>query len=119
VGFFLACCTEGKKQRRLIRRPKEKRIYSWIGGLVYRSTRGDEVLGRNPAREIPSFFILAINVVRFRPSLAAAPVAPPITQPAASSICNINECSESLRVVYVRGDNRAVDVVEFQLSAHD
>lgn len=30
-------------------------------------------------REIPSFFILEINVVRFIPSRAAVPAAPPIT----------------------------------------
>jgi hypothetical protein len=32
-------------------------------------------------RAIPSFFISAIKVVPFNPSLAAAPVAPPMTTP--------------------------------------
>jgi hypothetical protein len=32
-------------------------------------------------RKIPSFCILQIRVVRFKPSLAAAPFGPPITQP--------------------------------------
>ena len=50
-------------------------------------------------REIPSFFILWINVVRFMPSLAAAPVVPPITQPTDSSVLSIRAYSESLSVV--------------------
>jgi hypothetical protein len=40
-------------------------------------------------REIPSFFILAINVVRASPGLLAAPLAPPITQPTDSNVCKI------------------------------
>src|SRR5260370_33420577 len=40
---------------------------------------------RRAGREIPSFFILEIKGVRFTPSLDAAPVGPPITQPTASS----------------------------------
>src|SRR5260370_11321038 len=40
-------------------------------------------------REIPSFFILAINVVRFSPSRAAAPSGPPIIHPAACKACAI------------------------------
>src|SRR5258708_38882243 len=54
-------------------------------------------------RKIPSFCILQIRVVRFNPSLAAAPFAPPITQPAASSVFKIRARSESLRVVTVGG----------------
>src|SRR5260370_32011072 len=50
-------------------------------------------------REIPSFCIFAISVVRLRPSLAAAPLGPPITQPAVSSVCRMRLRSESLRVV--------------------
>ena len=50
-------------------------------------------------REIPSFFILAINVVRFTPSLAAAPVAPPTTHPTASRVCKIRARSESFNVL--------------------
>src|ERR1700730_13560122 len=50
-------------------------------------------------REIPSFFILWINVVRFKPSVAAAPFAPPITQLTASSVWRISVRSESRSVV--------------------
>src|SRR6266851_8357859 len=49
--------------------------------------------------QMPSFCILQISVVRFRPSLAAAPFGPPITQAVASSVCRITARSESLRVV--------------------
>src|ERR1700681_3748841 len=56
------------------------------------------LLGR-PGREIPSFCILWISVVRFKPSLAAAPFGPPITQPTPSSVRRISACSESLKVV--------------------
>lgn len=49
-------------------------------------------------RAIPSFFILAIKVVRFNPSLAAAPVAPPMIHPAVSSVSKIKARSESFRV---------------------
>ena len=49
--------------------------------------------------EIPSFCILQISVVRFRPSLAAAPFGPPITHAVASSVCRIAARSDSLRVV--------------------
>ena len=48
-------------------------------------------------REIPSFFILEIKVVRFRPSRAAAPFGPPIIQPAACSACRIHARWESLK----------------------
>src|SRR5229473_4351280 len=51
------------------------------------------------SREIPSFCILWISVVRFRPSVAAAPFGPPITQPTASSVRRIRARSESLKVV--------------------
>ena len=40
-------------------------------------------------REIPSFFILAIKVVRFNPNRAAAPPGPPIIHPAACKACTI------------------------------
>ena len=46
-------------------------------------------------REIPSFFILAIKVVRFSPSRAAAPPDPPITQPASRNACKIRRRVES------------------------
>src|SRR5216683_2336274 len=49
-------------------------------------------------REIPSFFILAINVVRLSPSRAAAPSGPPIIQPAACSVLRIRARVESLNV---------------------
>jgi len=52
-----------------------------------------------PGRKIPSFCILWISVVRFNPSLAAAPFGPPITQPTASSVCRIRARSESRSVV--------------------
>lgn len=51
-------------------------------------------------RKIPCFFILAINVVRFMPNLAA-PYGPPITYPAASNAASIKARSESLSVVFV------------------
>src|SRR5258708_27026978 len=54
-------------------------------------------------RKIPSFRILQIRVVRFKPSLVAAPFGPPITQPAPSSVCRIRARSDSLRVVAVGG----------------
>src|SRR3981189_3606173 len=50
-------------------------------------------------RKIPSFCILWISVVRFTPSLAAAPAAPPITQPTASNVRRISSRSASLNVV--------------------
>jgi hypothetical protein len=50
---------------------------------------------RRTGREIPSFFILAINVVRFSPSRAAAPPDPPITQPASRNACKIRRRVES------------------------
>jgi hypothetical protein len=46
-------------------------------------------------REIPSFFILAIKVVRFRLSRAPAPPGPPITQPASRNACKIRRRVES------------------------
>src|SRR5260370_20479070 len=58
-------------------------------------------------REIPSFCIFAISVVRLRPSLAAAPLGPPITQPAVSSVCRMRLRSESLRVVRGGGEATA------------
>src|SRR5271166_3517843 len=55
-------------------------------------------------REMPSFFILWMSVVRFKPSLEAAPFWPPITQPTASRVCKIKLRSESLRVVVAGRD---------------
>src|ERR1700739_2190540 len=49
--------------------------------------------------EIPSFCILWIRVVRFKPSLVAAPFGPPITQRTSSNVCRIKQRSDSLRVV--------------------
>ena len=49
-------------------------------------------------REIPNLFIFAINVVRFSPSLAAAPPEPPMTQPAARNACRIASRVESVSV---------------------
>jgi hypothetical protein len=46
-------------------------------------------------REIPSFFIMAIKVVRFSPSRSAAPPDPPITQPASRNACKIRRRAES------------------------
>src|SRR5258708_4911613 len=63
------------------------------------SASGKSTLRCRAGREIPSFCIFAINVVRLRPSLAAAPFAPPITQPTDSSVRRIRLRSESLRVV--------------------
>jgi hypothetical protein len=51
-------------------------------------------------REIPSFFILAIKVVRFSPSRAAAPPDPPITQPASRNACKIRARVESLNAPF-------------------
>ena len=56
----------------------------------------------SPGREIPSFCILWISVVRVNPSLAAAPFGPPITQRTASSVCRIRVRSESRSVVAPR-----------------
>src|SRR5260370_5171147 len=53
---------------------------------------------RRTGREIPSFFILAIKVVRFSPSRSAAPPNPPITQPASRNACKISARVESLNV---------------------
>ena len=47
-------------------------------------------------REIPNFFIFAINVVRFNPNLAAAPPVPPMTHPVAFSACRMTVRVESL-----------------------
>src|SRR5580658_4343523 len=47
---------------------------------------------------MPSFFILAISVVRFKPKRAAAPSSPPFTQPVASRVCRIRDRSDSLSV---------------------
>src|SRR5262249_11530596 len=49
-------------------------------------------------REIPSFFILEIKVVRFNPSRAAAPLGPPTIQSAARNACSIQARWESLNV---------------------
>src|SRR4029077_19199081 len=49
-------------------------------------------------REIPSFFILAIKVVRFSPSRPAAPPDPPITQPASRNACKMRARVESLNL---------------------
>src|SRR5260370_23385422 len=62
-------------------------------------------------RKIPSFCILQIRVVRFKPSLAAAPFGPPITQPTASSVCKIRARSESLRVVAEGNAMASLDTV--------
>src|SRR5260370_31923493 len=64
-----------------------------------------------PGRKILSFCILQIRVVRFKPSLAAAPLGPPITQPTASSVCRIRARSESLRVVAAGGVVASLDTV--------
>ena len=48
---------------------------------------------------MPSFCILWISVVRFKPSLAAAPFGPPITQPTDSRAFRIRVRSESRKVV--------------------
>src|SRR5215470_15280846 len=48
--------------------------------------------------DIPNFFIFAINVVRFSPSLAAAPRGPPMTQLVACSACRIAASVESVSV---------------------
>ena len=53
---------------------------------------------RRTGRAIPSFFILAINVVRLSPSRAAAPSGPPMIQPAACSALRIRARVESLNV---------------------
>ena len=50
-------------------------------------------------REIPSFFILAISVVLFSPSRAAAPPDPPITQPVSCNARRIKARWESPNVL--------------------
>ena len=52
-------------------------------------------------RDIPSFFILDIKVVRFSPSRTAAPPGPPTTHPAACKVCNISARWESVNVLRV------------------
>ncbi len=49
-------------------------------------------------REIASFFILAIKVVRASPSRVAAPRGPPITQPVSRNACMISARVESLNI---------------------
>jgi hypothetical protein len=49
--------------------------------------------------KILCFFILAISVVRFIPSLAAAPYGPPTNHPVASNAAKIKARSDSLIVV--------------------
>ncbi len=60
---------------------------------------------------MPSFSILCISVVRFNPSLAAAPFGPPITQRTDSSVRKISLRSESFRVVVAK------DVVAVEMPA--
>jgi hypothetical protein len=48
---------------------------------------------------MPSFFILYISVVRFKPSLSAAPFGPPILQSVASSAWSMCARSESRSVI--------------------
>src|SRR5580692_3829012 len=50
------------------------------------------------SREIPSFCILAMRVVRFRPSLEAAPLFPPITQFVSRRVPMMWSLSASARV---------------------
>src|ERR1700688_4000148 len=49
--------------------------------------------------EIPSLLILASRVVRFSPSLVAAPRGPPTIQPACSSVSKIRARSEPSKVI--------------------
>jgi hypothetical protein len=55
--------------------------------------------------EIPILGTRLINVVRFKPSLAAAPFAPSITQPTACRVCRISAHSEPFKVVWEIEDN--------------
>ena len=63
--------------------------------LSVSSSRSSEGTGR----EIPNFLILAISVVLFSPSRAAAPPDPPITQPVSCNACRIKARCESLNVL--------------------
>jgi hypothetical protein len=88
-------------QRAGDRFPDVDRCYCHCGsgvGAWQTGSLGSELLWKI-GRQIPNFCILQISVVRFRPSLAAAPFGPPITQAVASSVCRITARSESLKVV--------------------
>src|SRR5216683_239097 len=65
---------------------------------LFRFSLSGYMLSLRTGRETPSFFILAIKVVRFSPSRAAAPPDPPITQPASRNACKIRARVESLNV---------------------
>ena len=63
-----------------------------LSGAVLTSRHSGCSLERG--RKIPSFCILWISVVRFKPSFAAAPFGPPTTQPTDSSVFRIKVRSE-------------------------
>ena len=52
--------------------------------------------------EMPSFFIFEVKVVRFSPSLAAAPSGPPMTQPVARSTCRMRTRWQSTNILPAR-----------------
>src|SRR5260370_6082070 len=70
---------------------------------LFRFSLSGYMLSLRTGRETPSFFILAIKVVRFSPSRAAAPRDPPVIQPASRNACKIRSRVESLDVSGERG----------------
>jgi len=64
---------------------------------------------RRNGRSIPSLFSRYISVVRFRPSLSAAPFGPPILQPVACSVQSISARSDS-RIVICSGGSGFLDI---------
>ena len=68
---------------------------------------------RRNGRSIPSLFSRYMSVVRFRPSLSAAPFGPPILQPVACSVQSISARSDS-RIVICSGGSGFLDVCSIE-----
>jgi hypothetical protein len=88
LRFHLGQCDGESRQRRA---PSES------------SSRQSDSSSNSPTsrcrgRKIPSLFILESNVVRFSPSLAAAPCGPPIIPLASRNVCKIRAASQSRNV---------------------
>lgn len=63
-------------------------------------------------RQIPNFFILEINVVRFKPSWAAAPLGPPIAHSVLSRACKMMARCESMNVAGMAGLSTGIETAE-------
>src|ERR1700692_3426314 len=104
IDSYLSACQKGTLQRWLWNTPTRNQIQPTYCncGTGAGSRRAGSIRSRllwRTGLQILSFCILQISVVRFRPSLAAAPFGPPTTQAVDSSVCRITARSESLRVV--------------------